>query len=54
MLNENQVVKAVCKHLEQCGWIIDIHLTTKQRGTEIKGASRSTEPSDRMQGRNQC
>jgi len=35
MLNENDVVKAVCSHLERGGYVIRQRCTTKQHGIDI-------------------
>jgi Holliday junction resolvase-like predicted endonuclease len=35
MLSENDIIEAVCQHLERQGYRIDQRLTTKQRGHDI-------------------
>ncbi len=44
MLSENQVIEAVCDHLELHGYAITQRLTTKQRGHDIIAAKQSTTP----------
>ena len=44
MLSENQVIEAVCSHLESHGYAITQRLTTKQHGHDIIAVRRGVSP----------